>query len=60
MSSTLFQIENLVGLIKLREQGVEIPDFEKYDDMACARMLCSLAVTHLDTVTTRVNGEGSE
>lgn len=51
--ATMDQIENLVGVIKLRESGVSIPQFEKYDDETCAKMLCSLAVTHLDDVVGR-------
>ena len=52
-TSTLQQIENLVGIIQLRTRG-ELPAslsmFEKYSDQDIAEMLCKLAVTHLAEV----------
>jgi hypothetical protein len=54
MTTTLLQIENLVGIIKLRESGYSIPalaDFDTYTDVDLAEMLCKLAVGYLDYVS---------
>lgn len=54
MNSKLTQIEKLVGIMKLREGGYPLmvpSQFRDYDDVTLAKMLCSLAVTHLDSVS---------
>ncbi len=54
MNSHLTMIENLVGIMQLRESGhgAMVPaEFRDYDDETLAKMLCSLAVTHLDSVS---------
>lgn len=53
MNSKLTQVENLVGIMKLRESGYPLmvpPQFRDYDDETLAKMLVSLAVIHLDSV----------
>lgn len=54
MSRTLDQIENLVTVLNVREVDPTnrvISVYAKYDDVTLARMLVSLAATHLDEVT---------
>lgn len=56
VNSLLQQIENLVGIIKLREGGHSfgvLAEFEKYSDRELAAMLCKLAVAYLDAVSSQ-------
>lgn len=51
--TTLFQIENLVGLLKLRETGTRVgalAEFDKFDDVTLAKMLASLSASYMAEV----------